>query len=60
MATNWLCLKHQSDTLVTNIRGRHDHSLTSFKPTRDELARILPLTAPVPTLDLAQVTRPIG
>ncbi len=60
MTTNGLSLKHQSDTLVANIRGRHDRSLAAVKPPRVELARILPLTAPAPALDLAPVTRAIG
>jgi len=60
MTTNGLSLKHQSDTLVANIRGRHDRSLATVKPPRVELARILPLTAPAPALDLAPVTRAIG
>jgi len=60
MTTNGLSLKYQSDTLVANIRGRHDRSLATVKPRRVELARILPLTAAVPTLDLAPVTRAIG
>jgi hypothetical protein len=60
MTTNGLSLKYQSDTLVANIRGRQERSLTSVKPARIELARILPLTVAVPTLDLAPVTRAIG
>ena len=60
MKANGLSLKHQSDTLIANIRGRHDRSLAAVKPPRVELARILPLTAPAPALDLAPVTRAIG
>jgi len=60
MTTNGLSLKYQSDTLVANIRGRHERSVASPNAPRVELARILPLTAPVPVLDLAPVTRAIG
>jgi hypothetical protein len=41
MTTNGLYLKHQSDTLVANIRGRHVRHVTVLKPPRVELARIL-------------------
>ena len=41
MTTNGLSLKHQSDTLVANIRGRHARDVTILKPPRVELAQIL-------------------
>lgn len=34
MTTNGLSLKHQSDTLVANIRGRHARDVTILKPPR--------------------------
>ena len=34
MTTNGLSLKYQSDTLVANIRGRHERSLASLTPRR--------------------------
>jgi hypothetical protein len=60
MTTNGLSLKHQSDTLVANIRGRQARDVTILKPPRLELAQILPLTIPVPCLELAPVTRAVG
>ena len=59
ISTNGLPLKHQSDTLVANIRGRHARDDTVFKPPRVELAQILPLTIPVPSHELAPVTRAV-
>jgi hypothetical protein len=55
-----LALKHQSDTLIFNIRGRHQRVLDTGTPPRSTLADILPFTAPIPTLDRAPVTRSIG
>jgi hypothetical protein len=60
MTANGLSLKHQSDTLVANIHGRHARDVTILKPPRVELAQILPLTIPVPSLELAPVTRAVG
>jgi hypothetical protein len=37
LTTNGLSLKHQSDTLVANIRGRHARDVTILKPPRLEL-----------------------
>jgi hypothetical protein len=41
MTTNGLSLKHQSDTLVANIRGRHVRDVTILKLPWVELAQIL-------------------
>jgi hypothetical protein len=37
MTTNGLFLKHQSDTLVANIRGSHARDVTILKAPRLEL-----------------------
>ena len=41
MTTNGPSLKHQSDTLVANIRRRQARDVTILKPLRGELAQIL-------------------
>ena len=41
MTTNGPSLKHQSDTLTANIRGRQARDVTILKPLRVELAPIL-------------------
>ena len=59
MTNNGLALKHQSDTLVANIRGRHARFAVTGA-TSVTLADILPLVAPAPVLDVAPTTRAIG
>jgi hypothetical protein len=60
MTTNGLSLKHQSDTLVANIRGRPARDVTILKPARVELAQRASRAIPVPSLELASVTRAAG
>ncbi|HVA53692.1 MAG TPA: hypothetical protein VNF05_09295 [Acidimicrobiales bacterium] len=60
MTNSSLALKHRSDSLIFNIRGRHQRVLETGTPLRATLADILPLTAPIPALELAPITRSIG
>ena len=55
-----LALELRADTMTSNIRGRHARAeAVSNECNPFHLADILPLTVPVPALDLAPTTRVI-
>ena len=60
MTRSGLALKHRANTMTSNIRRRQaraDAASNEYTPVH--LADILPLTVPVPALDLAPPTRVI-
>ena len=59
MPNQGLTLKHQTDALIDNIRGRQTRvKSTTPARVRMKLAEILPINGPAPLLDIAPDLHP--
>jgi hypothetical protein len=60
MTKNGLALKHQSEMLVANLRGRNERKTDALLAPTFSLAAVLPLAPRVPEVPLPPFTRAIG
>jgi hypothetical protein len=61
MSANSLTARHQANILVANVRGSHVRVAANVEErSHKQLAEILPLIAPAPSLRYAPTTRAIG
>jgi hypothetical protein len=60
MSNQGLAVKHQSDALITNIRGHHARAKALVAAPAIKLAKILPISIAAPIMEYPPTTRAIG